>query len=211
MCALYNAPNLKFGVLNSVFNPSDIQDNTEPITVAEGDERYLKLSGGTVSGTLSLTNGLTSNAAVNVPTVTLTSNTNAQTTNQIDFRVFLTRAITAGSVQNGTVSTPNFNTISLTAGVWVVTTYHNITCTASITFNYLQHGLTTSSTGVYDNTMSQSSFASETMANTGNKLCSGSYIIRPSTTTSYYAPILISYSTGGTITINMGITAIRMA
>ena len=90
-------------------------------------------------------------------------------------------------------------------------TYHNISCTSSITFNSIITGLTTSSSGVYSQSTSQSSYVTETMA-TGNKYISGGpYIVRYGTTTSIYAPITMSFTTAGTVTVALGISAIRIA
>jgi len=51
----------------------------------------------------------------------------------------------------------------------------------------------------------------ETMA-TGNKYISGGpYIWQNSGTTSIYAPITMLYTTAGTVTVALGISAIRIA
>jgi hypothetical protein len=119
-------------------------------------------------------------------------------------------AITGGSISNGTVSAPSFNVLSMGAGVYIVSYYHNITCTASVTFTQITHGITTSSSGVYTQSTSQSSYVSETLAS-GNKYISGTYTFRTASTVNLYAPILITYSTAGTITDTLGISAIRIA
>jgi hypothetical protein len=210
--SIYNPPVLHLGVLNPIFNALDFT-NTSPLTnltQAAADARYLKLTGGTETGSVVFSQGLTSSQTVTVPSITLSSNTNAQTTNQVGSLRSFTSAISGGSVQYGSASSPAFNTISLPAGVWVISYYHNITCTASITLSQITHGVTTSSSGVYAQATSQASYVSETIAS-GNKYISGTYFVRPSATTSYYAPLLITYSTAGTVTINLGISAIRIA
>lgn len=202
--ALYNSPKLKLGGLNTIFNPDDFNENDEPVTIGIGDARYLKLTGGTETGSVIF------NQSITVPSITLSSNSISQTSSQVGYLKSFSSAITGGSVQNGSVITPSFNTISLTAGVWIINYYHSISCTASITYSLIQHGITTSSTGTFLQSSSTNSYSSETVAS-GNRYCSGSYFVRPSSTTSYYAPILISCTTAGTITINLGISGIRIA
>ena len=103
-----------------------------------------------------------------------------------------------------------FRNLSLTSGIYIVSYYHNITCTASVTFTKLVHGITTSSTGNYTQATSQSSYASEIM-DSGNKYISGTYTFRTGGTVSIYAPITMTYTTAGTITDTLGMTAIRIA
>jgi hypothetical protein len=219
--SLYTKPTLHLGELNTVFNPSDFEENSTALTVGTGDNRYLKLSGGTETGFVTFNNGISTNTingnvsfnnAITVPSITLSgSGTASQTSAQIGYYKSVALAITSGSISNGTPSTPSYNVISIPAGVWIVSYYHNITCTASITFSYILHGLTTASNGTYPNQATVStSTASETLAS-GNKLISQTYVVRNSTTTNWYAPITITYTTAGTPTINFGLSAVRLA
>ena len=70
--------------------------------------------------------------------------------------------------------------------------------------------VTTSSWGVYTKATTNSSYASETLPS-GNKYISGTYIFRTSGTVSVYAPITMSFTTAGTITVALGINAIRVS
>jgi hypothetical protein len=203
----YNTPILHNGVLNSVVNASDLTTTNinSTLNVSTADARYLKLSGGTETG------NVTFNQSVTVPSITLSSGIITQTSSQIGYYKIFGSAITGGSVSNGTASSPSFNALSLGPGVWIVNYYHNISCTASITFSQIVHGVTTSSSGGYTNQANtQSCYVSETLAS-GNKYISGTYFVRHSTTTSYYAPITMTYSTAGTITVGLGMSAIRIA
>ena len=209
----YTSPKLNlYGELNETFNSADFTTDETSLTIGDGDDRYLKKSGGTISGAVQFNNGLTSSSAISTPFLTLTAGSGlTQGIGQLgEFKSFQS-AITGGSIQNGSVSTPTFNTLSLSAGVWLVQYYHNISCTTSITFNSIFTGLTTSSSGIYSQSTSQSSHVSETMA-TGNKyILGGPYIVRYGTTTSIYAPITMSFTSAGTVTVALGISAIRLA
>jgi hypothetical protein len=211
--AVYTSPKLNlYGELNETFNSADFTTDETSLTIGDGDERYLKLSGGTISGSTTFNNGLTSSATISTPFLTLTSGSGlTQAASQLGYYRNFASAITGGSINNGTVSTPTFNTLSLSSGVWLVQYYHNISCTASITFNSIITGITTSTVGVYNQITSQSTYVSETMA-TGNKYISGGpYIWRNGGTTSLYAPITMSYTTAGVPTVALGISAIRIA
>jgi hypothetical protein len=120
-------------------------------------------------------------------------------------------AIAGGSISNGTPSSPSYLSISLEAGVWMVQYYHTITCTDVLTLTQITHGITGSAVGTYYNKNSQSSYATETIPISGAKYITNTLIIRSTTTQNFYSPITISYTTTGTITINYGIYAVRIA
>jgi hypothetical protein len=209
----YNTPVLHNGSLNSVVNTSDLTTNntTSTLNMATADSRYLKLSGGTETGTVSFSNGLTSSATVTVPTITFSAGAIVQTAAMLGYTRSVNLAIAGGSISNGLVSSPAYNTLTLSSGVYMVSYYHNITCTASVTFLQITHGITASSTGVYTSTTTNSSYASETIAVGVTKQISGTYMYRCVGAQSIYAPITLTYVTTGVITINFGITAIRIA
>jgi hypothetical protein len=209
--ALYTKPTLHNGSLNTVFNTSDFEENSTALTIGTADSRYLKLSGGTETGNVSFTNGLTSSATVTVPTITFSAGPITQTAAQLGYTRSFNSAITGGSLVNGGASAPSFNTLSISSGVYIITYYHTIYCTASVTFSQIVHGITTSSTGVYTNqATTQSSYVSETLA-TGNKYITGTYTFRSGGTQNIYAPLTITYTTTGTVSINLGMTAMRIA
>ena len=214
--SLYTAPTLHNGKLNSVFNSSDFEENSTALTIGTADARYLKLSGGTETGSVTFNNGLTSSSTstfsqgIITPTITLGTAGMSQTTAQIGYYRSFASAITGGSISNGTASAPTFNVLSLSSGVYIVSYYHNISCTASVTFSQITHGITTSSSAVYTQATTNSSYASETLPS-GNKYISGTYIFRTSGTVSVYAPIPMSFTTAGTITVALEINAIRVA
>jgi hypothetical protein len=206
----YNAPTLHLGALNPVFNSSDFSSDSTALTQGSANSTYLKLSGGTETGLVTFNNGLTSNATITVPTITLIGGGITQTASQIGYPKVFNSAITGGSISNGSASSPSFNTISVGSGVWIISYYHNITCTASITFSQITTGITTSSTGVFSQLTSQSSSVSETLAS-GNKYISGTYVFRTASSVSLYAPITMTFSTAGTVTDTLGINATRLA
>ena len=211
--AVYTSPKLNlYGELNETFNSVDFTTDETSLTIGDGDDRYLKLSGGTITGLTTFNNGLTSSSAISTPFLTLTAGSGlTQAASQLGYYRNFASAITGGSINNGTVSSPTHNTLSLSSGVWLVQYYHVISCTTSITFNSIFTGLTTSSSGIYSQSTSQSSHVTETMS-TGNKYISGGpYIWRNTGTTSLYAPITMSYTTAGTVTIALGISAVRLA
>ena len=212
--AVYSTPKLNlYGELNETFNSVDFTTDETSLTIGDGDDRYLKLSGGTISGAVQFNNGLTSSATISTPFLTLTAGSGiTQAASQLGYYRSFASAITGGSINNGTVSSPTHNTLSLSSGVWLVQYYHVISSTASITFNSIVTGITTSSTGIYSQSTSQSSFVTETMSTGNNKYISGGpYIWRNTGTTSLYAPITMSYTTGGTVTVQLGISAVRLA
>ena len=209
--ASYNPPTLHLGQLNNVFNSSDFLTDETNLTIGEADTRYLKLSGGTETGLVNFNNGLSSSATITLPSITFSNTVGiSQTNNQLGYYKTFNSAITGGSVNNGTVSSPSFNNLLLGPGVWIVNFYFNITCTASITFSQIIYGITNSSTGVYVQSTTNSNTISETLAS-GNKYISGSYNYRSATSSTVYAPITISYTTAGVVTINLGINAIKIA
>jgi hypothetical protein len=207
----YTAPTLHLGSLNTVFNSSDFTTDTTALTVGDGDERYLKLSGGTETGLVTFNNGLTSSATITTPTITFSGGAIVQTAAQLGYTKTVNLAIAGGSISNGTVSLPSYNAMTLSSGVYIISYYHNITCTASVTFSKIVTGLTTNSSGVYTATTTNSSYASETIPVGDTKQISGTYTYRATGSTIIYAPILLSHTTTGVITINFGITAMRIA
>ena len=136
--SLYTAPTLHNRTLNTLFNTSDFEENTTALTIGTVDSRYLKLSGDTETGNVIF------NQAITVPSVSLVAGIITQTSGQIGYFKSFASAITGGSVQNGSVSSPAFNSLLLGPGVWMISYYHNITCTASVTFSQIVHGVTAS-------------------------------------------------------------------
>jgi len=203
----YNTLILHNGVLNSVVNTSDLTTNntTSTLNIATAAyARYLKWSDGTETGNVTFIQGITT------PTITFANAGISQTSSQIGYFKSFNGAIAGVSISNGSVSSPSFNSLTLGSGVWIISYYHNITCTASITFSQLVHGVNTSSTGSYTQATTQSSHVSETLAS-GNKYISGTYIQRNTTSITMYATITMTYTTAGTITVTLGMNAIRIA
>jgi len=200
-------PILHNGNLNSTINVSDMENSslTSNLTIAQGDSRYVQSSGSNIISASTIFNN-----SVSLPSITLNSNSNSQTSGQIGYYSTFNSAISGGSIQNGSLSTPTFNTISLPAGVYMINYYYNITCTASVTFSQIISGISTSTSSFNSQSMTTSSYVSETLAS-GNKYISGTYFVRPSSTTNYYGQLLITYSTSGTMSSNLGISAIRIA
>jgi hypothetical protein len=209
--ALYTKPTLHNGSLNTVFNTSDFEENSTALTIGTADSRYLKLSGGTETGNVSFSNGLTSSGTLTVPSITFNAGAIVQTAAMLGYTKSVVTAIANASVLNGTVSAPAYNTMTLSSGVYIISYYHILTCTASLTLSKIIHGITSSSTGVYTQTTTNSSYASETIDVGVSKQISGTYMYRNTGSQAIYAPITISYVTTGVITIGSGITAMRIA
>ena len=132
-------PKTNNGVLNSEFNSSDF-------AVSANDTRYLKLTGGTISGALAVnssttTNGLTSlagtnrfNSNINLPTTyTASPNTAFPTSTQLGG--VLTAVETNGQVASPGVIKTIISTI-LTPGVWIISWRGVISPTAAGTGTY---------------------------------------------------------------------------
>ena len=88
--SFYSSPTYHFGNLNPVFNATDYEpQNTTTLTEATADERYLKLSGGICTGSLtapslSLTTSLSASTAtlstsLSVPTATVSTSLSVPT------------------------------------------------------------------------------------------------------------------------------------
>jgi len=201
--ATYNQPVLRNGTLNTTFNASDFESvsSSSLLTLQIGDERYMKLTGVTFSGTVSFPTGLS------VPTITFSSNTNTQSSTQLGYT-----PSSSNSVTNPTSSTMYGSTasLSLPGGIWIVEINHSILTSSSTAITGIQYGLginsTTSITQYYGNT----SYISETIASGNYKNITASYVLPLSSTSTIYPLFNITYSTGG-FTNTFTIQATRVA
>jgi hypothetical protein len=206
--SIYSPPILHLNKLNSTINVSDLEssDLNAKITISQANSLYLTKSGGSLTGPVSFSN------TVSVPGITLTSNTNAQVSNQIGYYTAFNSALLNASFSNGTLLTPGFCAITLNAGVYMINYYYNLSCSASVTFTQIVSGISTNISSFNSQNTTTSSYISETVASGNNKYISGTYFVRPSFTATYYAHLLITYSTVGNMTANgIGINAIRIA
>jgi hypothetical protein len=220
----YSSPITHLGIVNSIINVNDFEANNATNILTEGtaDARYMKSSSGIATGPQSFNSTVTFSSTethngyatfsnyITVPSISLSSNIISQNSTQIGYYQSFTSAISGGSISNGGISSGTFTTISLASGVWMVTYYFNITCSASLTFSQVMHGISSSSS-TFQQATTQSSSASETLPISNSKYISGTYIFRPSSTTSIYALLQIAYSTAGVVTSQVGISAIRVA
>jgi hypothetical protein len=219
--SLYTKPTLHNGKLNTQFNPSDFEENNTSLTVGTADDRYLKLSGGTETGLVTFTNGLSTNAingnvtfnqAIIVPSITFSSNNQNQTVGQLGYNKTINVSVTGATVlNNGLVTTPTLNVVYFEAGVWIISYYHSLYSTTDLTITQTTHGVTGSSSGTFYNRNSQSTFYTELIPAGSYKYITNQYIIRISGNQNLYCPIAVTYSTTGSMTLLSGISGIRIA
>ena len=190
-------PKINNGLLNSEFNSSDF-------VVSQNDLRYLKLTGGTLTGSLAVnnsttTNGLTSlsgtnqfNTNISLPTTyTASPNTTFPTSTQLGG--ILTASQTGSLATTGTVAA--ITSLALGVGVWMVSWRGCIFPTASGNGTYTAFRLvlntTSGSIDAVNNTQQVQICPSQTATNgaaVGNDISlMGSSIIQVSANnTSYY-------------------------
>jgi hypothetical protein len=182
----------------------------------------LKLSGGTLTGNLTLPSEtlITSETVPNqtvtstlvTPSVTFSSNTQNQLAGQLGYNKTVNVSVTGASVlNNGAVTTPTLNYVYFEAGVWIISYYHSIYSTTDLTITQTLHGITGSSSGTYYNRNSQSTFYTEFIPMGSYKYISNQYIIRIPANQNLYCPIALTYITTGSMTLLSGISGIRIA
>jgi hypothetical protein len=191
-------PRTNNGVLNSEFNSSDF-------AVSANDTRYLRLTGGTVSGALAVnnsttTNGLTSlsgtnrfNTNISLPT-TYSASPNLDLPGSGQLGSYLVAQQTTGVAASTAVVTAIIS-LDIPPGVWIVNWRGSIypTVTGTSTYNNIRLSMTTSN-GVMDSAgdvQQRISIASSQLCtfNAGNGYdvsLLGSTIVRPTATTTYY-------------------------
>jgi hypothetical protein len=187
-------PRTNNGVLNSVFNSSDF-------TVSANDARYLKLTGGTVSGALAVnntttTNGITSLSGTNQFNTNITLPTTYSASPNLDLpgigqlgSFLYAQQITGVAANTGTVAV--IVSLQIPAGVWMVNWRGVIYPTATGTTSYTSIRLAlTTSNGIMDSSndiqqrVSTAATQSCTFGQTNNDVSlMGSTIVRPTSTT----------------------------
>ncbi len=128
--AIYSPPVLHLNQLNSsVINVRDMESSslTSNITMSQGDARYLRQNGGTVYGNVKFSG--TSNTfsnTVSVPSITLSSNSNSQSSNQIGYFQSNTGAYGNGSLSsyNNSGTIIQYTGLTLASGVYSLTVSH---------------------------------------------------------------------------------------
>ena len=190
-------PKTNNGVLNSEFNSSDF-------AVSANDARYLRLTGGTVSGALAVnstttTNGITSlsgtnqfNTNITLPT-TYTASPNTALPGNDQLGGFLIVSATGVAASTGVVAV--ITSLQIPAGVWMVNWRGSIypSATGSATYSNIRLAMTTSN-GTMDHTtdiqqrVSVASSQTCTFGATNGYDVSlmGSTIVRPTALTTYY-------------------------
>jgi hypothetical protein len=190
--------------VNSVVNCNDYESTqqTSNLTVSYCDNRYLKLTGGTVAGSTSFTQNIT------VPNITLSSNTSSQTSSQLGYRLSSSGTITP---MTSTTLYSN-NSLSLTVGVWLITSSHGIRNSAnSITITGIQYGLSTSSSSFNISNNISSLYSSETIASGNYRYANSTFILPISSTTTVYGLVQLTFSSTGTVFDNYALSACRIA
>jgi len=199
----YNNPTLYEGHQAPVFNTKDFETVVSPnqtLTEAVANQLFMPLTGGTFSGNVSFPVGLT------CPTITLSSNTVSQTSNQLGYT-----SISSSSSTNPTTATVYGSGASLTlpTGVWMITTNHQLSITSSAIFSSILHGLGVGSTSSISNTYMNSTFVSESVAASSTKTITASYVVLPTSSTTYYPLANLTYT--GAFTDAYYIQATRIA
>ena len=190
-------PKTNNGVLNSEFNSSDF-------AVSANDARYLRLTGGTVSGALAVnstttTNGITSlsgtnqfNSNITLPT-TYTASPNTALPSNDQLGGFLIVSATGVAASTGVVAV--ITSLQIPAGVWMVNWRGSIypSATGSATYSNIRLAMTTingaidSTTDVQQRVSVASSHTCTFGATNGYDVSlMGSTIVRPTALTTYY-------------------------
>jgi hypothetical protein len=193
-------PKTNNGVLNTEFNSSDF-------AVSANDARYLKLTGGTVSGSLAVnstttTNGITSLAGINqfntnisLPT-TYSASPNLDLPGSGQLGGYLFAQQTTGVTANtGTVAV--IVSLDIPAGVWIINWRGSIypTAAGTTTYSNIRMSMTTS-----NGTINPSIDVQQRVSIAASQICTfgatngydvslmGSTIVRPTSTTptTYY-------------------------
>ena len=111
MGSIYPAPTANL----TVFNPYYYTADDSNVTISEGDARWLKLTGGTESGTVTFSSGLISNGNVNLNTYT---NANVFSANvfsangNVTLKTFTTANVFSANVFSANVFSANSLSIS---------------------------------------------------------------------------------------------------
>ena len=154
----YSPPILNNGSLNTVFNSNNFNSGVTSLTQNSADNRYLKLSGGTISSNLTVNNNLTAQ------TISTPTTYNAYT-NSANIGYIVTTGSFTNSVSTATNSVSNVANITLSSqGVWLIT--------ANVAFSGVSVGQ------LANLTISPTS-------NTSNNACQ-SYVYNMSAGTAYY-------------------------
>jgi hypothetical protein len=126
--SFYNSPTYHLGSLNPVFNASDYETSASiSLNESTADARYLKKSGGTMTGSLSVPNA-TISTSLSTPALTFSTNQISQTASQLGY--IYSSTFTGITIANGTIV--NLCQLSnLPIGVYIF--YYNITFSSTST------------------------------------------------------------------------------
>ena len=73
--ATYNSPQLHHGQLNTTFNAQDYEYSSSTLSTTTADNRYLKLAGGTITGSLAVSGNLNATTQTSGNSSTLVATT----------------------------------------------------------------------------------------------------------------------------------------
>ena len=192
-------PKTNNGVLNTEFNSSDF-------AVSANDARYLKLTGGTISGALAVnntttTNGITSlsgtnqfNTNITLPT-TYSASPNLDLPGSGQLGGYLFAQQTTGVAANNTGTVAVIVSLEIPAGVWIINWRGSIypTAAGTTTYSNVRLAMTTS-----NGTMNPSIDIQQRVSIAASQSCTfgatngydvsliGSTIVRPTVLTTYY-------------------------
>ena len=191
----YDAPTLHNNKVNSQFNVNDFTSNTNVVlTKSTGDTRYLKLTGGTMSGDL-VVNG----TSYNTGNISVTKNISLNTTTlytpssgQLGYTITGTN-ITNGTTISNNVCTP-VSSLSLPVGTWML--FATCTCSGSVAAGTLNSRITSISNSSSSHSVSGYNLLSVSVSTfTSLSTIVQPIIVNNSSTTTYYLNEMINYST----------------
>jgi hypothetical protein len=232
--SFYSSPTYHFGNLNPVFNATDYEpQNTTTLTEATADERYLKLSGGICTGSLtapslSLTTSLsvptatvstslsvptaTVSSSLTVPAITLSSNSISQTVGQIGY--IYSTSVSATVSSSGTLT--NIASISsLPIGVYIISyglSFNSNTSSGCILQKYVLAFSTSSSSNSTANLINSNLSTGQSINQTTTFYQSSPFIYQQSSSSNLYFNATLNYSGVSTgIVVGGTIQALRIA
>jgi hypothetical protein len=208
--SFYNPPTYFFGSTNPVFNASDYEtQSTTTITESDADKRYVKLSGGIMTGSLTSPD-ISVSSSLTVPSITLSSNSISQTSNQVGY--INVKSISASTSNSGSL----FNVASFTSlpvGVYILSCSFSLNSSTSMTILKIYRGFS-STNNSFSNTNLEITESSTT--DTVNSVTyiykSNCFIYQQSSTSNLYFNMLLVYSnSSATVNVAGQLQALRIA
>ncbi len=211
--SFYNSPTYYFGSLNPVFNATDYEaQETSTLTEATADDRYLKKSGGILTGSLTVPS-VSVSSSISVPSITLSSNSISQTVGQVGY-VYSTNISYSISTTQATLVNAIASLSSIPIGVYIVSFMCNFSTsiTASTTISKLQFGISTSSSSFTSSTLRDYGTISESVSSQLTLYKTHTFILQQSSSSTLYLNFTTNFG-GNSSTIAIGgvFQAVRIA